>query len=268
MTRILTKVELNGRAATAEDLVRPALSNYGHFTAMQVRDGRVRGLAEHLTRLRRSTTALFGSELDPELVRAHLRHAVGEYGAFSVRVNIFSGTMDRADPAQPAAPDVLVSVDEPSEPASTPLRVRSAEYERVLPEVKHVGTFGLIHHIREARLAGFDDALFVDARGRITEGSVWNVGFFDGGTVVFPDAPALPGISLQLLRKGLRAKGVPVESREVRLSDLAGFDTTFVTNSATVGQPIASVDDVPLKLDPAHLAIVRDAYDSLPWDRI
>ena len=42
------RIEINGHAATAGELAVPALVNYGHFTAMQVRDLRVRGLALHL----------------------------------------------------------------------------------------------------------------------------------------------------------------------------------------------------------------------------
>ncbi|WP_207939157.1 hypothetical protein [Actinomadura darangshiensis] len=44
-------IEVDGRPATAEALAHPAIVNYGHFTAMQVRSGRVRGLAAHLRRL-------------------------------------------------------------------------------------------------------------------------------------------------------------------------------------------------------------------------
>ncbi len=36
-------VHRNGRAATAEELAPLAFSGYAHFTALQVRGGRVRG---------------------------------------------------------------------------------------------------------------------------------------------------------------------------------------------------------------------------------
>ncbi|WIX75724.1 hypothetical protein QRX50_30085 [Amycolatopsis carbonis] len=55
--------ELNGAEPGAVQLAR-VLGGYSHFTAMQVRDGRVRGLDLHLTRLASSTRLLFGSELD------------------------------------------------------------------------------------------------------------------------------------------------------------------------------------------------------------
>jgi hypothetical protein len=57
------RAEVNGNPATAGPLHHLALANYGHFTAMQVRDGRVRGLSLHLARLDGATQELFGTGL-------------------------------------------------------------------------------------------------------------------------------------------------------------------------------------------------------------
>ena len=58
------RIEINGHGATADQLGFPALVNYGHFTAMQVRNRRVRGLDLHLARLDSATRELFGASLD------------------------------------------------------------------------------------------------------------------------------------------------------------------------------------------------------------
>ncbi|WP_410659164.1 aminotransferase class IV family protein [Amycolatopsis sp. lyj-112] len=258
--------ELNGAPARSEDLA--GAFGYGHFTAMQVRDGKVRGLDVHLNRLVTSTRRMFASELDTDAVLGYVRHAIQSDDALSVRVLIFSRAMDWSDPGAPAAPDVLVRTGPPKEHELTPLRLRSVRYERVLPEVKHVGTFGLVHHAREAMLAGYDDALFVDYQGRVSEASIWNVGFLDGGTVVWPQAPVLDGIAQQLVRKGLDRNGIPQETRDVRPADLPKFNATFLTNSESVGWPVASVDDVELPFAPETTRILTEAYESNPWDEI
>ncbi|WP_410600858.1 aminotransferase class IV family protein [Amycolatopsis sp. lyj-90] len=260
------KLELNGAPARSEDLA--GAFGYGHFTAMQVRDGKVRGLDAHLHRLATSTRRMFAAELDTDAVRRYVRQAVQGEDALSVRVLIFSRAMDWSDPGAPAAPDVLVRTGPPKEHELTPLRLRSVRYERVLPEVKHVGTFGLVHHTREAMMAGYDDALFVDQRGRVSEASIWNVGFLDGGTVVWPQAPVLDGITQQLVRRGLTLTGIPQEVREVRPADLPGFDAMFLTNSESVGWPVASVDDVVLPFAPETGRILTEAYERNPWDEI
>ncbi|MEC3976734.1 aminotransferase class IV family protein [Amycolatopsis sp. H20-H5] len=261
------RVELDGAPVTTEDLVA-AMGNYGHFTAMQVRGGRVRGLELHLDRLVTSTRRLFASELDTDRLLVNLRRVIKDEDALSVRVLVFTRALNWDDPGAPAAPEVLIRTGPPQSPEPKPLRLRSVRYERVLPEVKHVGTFGIVHHIREAKIAGYDDALFLDNLGRVSEASIWNVGFLEGGKIVWPEAPVLPGITLQLLRKGLRRQGIPQETREVYPADLPGFDAMFVTNSQTSGTPVISVDDVELRSDPDITRLLMEAYETNPRDEI
>jgi branched-subunit amino acid aminotransferase/4-amino-4-deoxychorismate lyase len=166
------------------------------------------------------------------------------------------------------APEILVRTGPPHEPVTDPIRLKSVRYQRDLPQVKHLGTFGLVHHSRQARLAGYDDALFVDDAGRVSEASIWNVGFLSGGTVVWPEAAVLPGITYLVLERQLRAAGVPQEVRPVYPGELPGFDAVFLTNSETIGRPVASVDGVPLRSDPAAGRLLREAYESAAWDEI
>jgi hypothetical protein len=48
---VLPRTEVDGRPPRVEDLLTPALVNYGHITVMQVRDRAARGLDLHLARL-------------------------------------------------------------------------------------------------------------------------------------------------------------------------------------------------------------------------
>ena len=110
----LDRCELNGEPASADDLRALALMNYGHFTSMQAEPGGVRGLDLHLLRLDASTRELFGQPLDGDTVRGFMRHALGDHdGAASLRVNVFSRRLHRDRMAEPAPPDVVVSVSAP-----------------------------------------------------------------------------------------------------------------------------------------------------------
>jgi branched-subunit amino acid aminotransferase/4-amino-4-deoxychorismate lyase len=237
--------------------------SYGHFTAMQVRDGRVRGLGFHLDRLATSTRLLFGSDLDVDLVRSYVRQAIAGEPALSVRVLVLTRSFD-----EPMTPEILVRTQPPHEADPAPLRLKTVRYQRELPQVKHLGTFGLIHHSRQAQLAGFDDALFVDHEGRISEASIWNAGFLAGDTVVWPDAAVLPGITMLVQREALRRLGVPQETREVRPADLPGFDAMFLTNSETPGRPVAAVDDLVLPPADRAVKLLAEAYETVAWDKI
>ncbi|HEY4587147.1 MAG TPA: aminotransferase class IV, partial [Brevundimonas sp.] len=141
------------------------------------------------------------------------------------------------------APQVMISVSPPPSPLADGVRLQSQTYAREAPHLKHVATMGLLGARRMARLAGYDDALFTDAEGRICEGSLWNVGFIQGDTVVWPDAPMLDGVTQTLIREALDRAGSPQCKAVVRLADLSRFDGAFLCNSATPAAGIAAIDD-------------------------
>ncbi|HEY0452619.1 aminotransferase class IV family protein [Actinophytocola sp.] len=248
-----------------DDLRTLAMVNYGHFTSMRVDGGRVRGLGLHLERLDRDAREVFGRGLDADLVRARVREAVeGRDGPLYAKVNVFARDLD--PDVDEHEPSLLVTVRPLPARAGSPLRVGTVAYERDLPQVKHVGTFGLFHQSRLARRRGFDDALFVNRDGEISEGSAWNVGFLDGDTVVWPSAPALPGVAMHLLRDALTARGVPVETRPVTPADLPRFRAAFASNALAPVQVLGSVDDVRFPGDEAVARLLAEAYEEIPGE--
>lgn len=260
------RLELNGAPASVDDLRHLVQTNYGHFTVMRAEDGTVRGLDLHLDRLQAATRELFGSELDRVRVRGYLRHVLaGAAGPWSLRINVFARGLDREHMERPVEVDVLVGASPAPVPAAQPLRVRSFVYARELPSIKHVGTFALFHHRRLARLAGFDDALFVDANGRISEGSIWNIGFVDrDGTVVWPQAPQLDGVGMRLVDAGLASQGMRGRVRPVHLRELDTFRIAFFSNAGTPVRALASIDDCRFDVDSDIAQRLLAAYRSNP----
>jgi branched-subunit amino acid aminotransferase/4-amino-4-deoxychorismate lyase len=248
-------IDIDGHAATADDLRVPALANYGHFTAMQVRDGRVRGLALHLARLDTANRELFGAGLDGDLVRQRIRHALGDVGDAAVRVHVY--------PAGGEATSMLVAVRPPKQPPGTARRLRTVEYQRPVAHIKHLGDFGQTYAKRLARRGGYDDALLTGADGTISETATANIGFFDGTSVVWPDAPILAGITMQLLTSGAPSTG----RRPVRVADLTTFAGAFVANSRGIAA-VSHVDDVALPVEAALVKVLDEVYRCVPADRI
>jgi branched-subunit amino acid aminotransferase/4-amino-4-deoxychorismate lyase len=256
------RAEINGEPATVTALHRAATVNYGHFTAMQVRGGAVAGLDLHLSRLTASSVELFGEALDGDEVRGLIRHALGGQTDASVRVTVFGG--GRAAAANPGPPSVLVSVGNPAPSApEPPWRLRTTTFVRDLPHIKHVATMGLIRHWRLARADGFDDALFVNPDGRVSEGTAWNLALWDGEQVVWPDAPQLAGITMLLLKP--RAPSV---TRPVLREDLAAYRGAVATYSSWPAQPIGAVDDVRFDATDELARLLRDAWHTVPWDPV
>jgi branched-subunit amino acid aminotransferase/4-amino-4-deoxychorismate lyase len=251
MARMLN-IEVNGRPAAIEDVHRAATWNYGHFTSMQVRDGAVRGLGLHLSRLTGASRELFGAAAahDGDRIRALVRHALGDARAASVRVTVLPAPDTEAT-------DIMVSVSDPAPDEPAPARrVRTVTYERDLPHLKHLATMGLTHRALRAREAGFDDALFVGRDGYVREGSVWNVAFWDGDQVLWPEAEVLPGITMQLLRSALDRTGVRWATRRLTVDALPGMRAAAATNSHCPAQPLASIDDLAFAADDGALTRV------------
>ena len=265
----MTSASLNGKPATADDLRALALANYGHFTSMQVRDGAVQGRELHAQRLEEATLALFSTKLDGDgalKLAARALHDAGLRDA-SVRITVFSTQFDYRDPARSIAPDVLVTLSPATSADKPALRVKTYPFVRPLPQYKHVGTFPLFHYRRQALADGYDDALFVDPAGQVVEGSIWNLGLWDGRSVVWPEGPALRGTAERLLQAGLDKAGIPQRAAPVGLSELGAFQAAFACNASGL-QPIVAVDAVAWRADIALMARLKAALDAVPWDSL
>jgi branched-subunit amino acid aminotransferase/4-amino-4-deoxychorismate lyase len=254
------RVEVNGRAATAGQLQDFAFGHYGHFTAMQVRQARTRGLELHLARLDTATRELFGRGLDGDQVKAHIRHALGGIQDASVRVIIY---WPEPDPA----PDIMVTVRPPAHLPADPQRLMPVPYQRPVPHIKHIGDVGQAYYGRVAVREGFDDALLTGPDGTIAEGAITNIAFSDGSMLTWPDARCLAGITWQLVEPRLAGSGVPTRRAPVRLADLPSLRAAIVTNSHGVA-PVGRIGQVELPGSAGLSKAVGEIYESVPWDPI
>lgn len=258
--------ELNGVPITTAQLQALALTNYGHFTSMLVDDGKVRGLSLHLDRLAHDCHRVFNTALEPERVRELVRHALGDATAGVVaRVTVFDPDLELGHPGSDAHPHVLVTTRPAPAQSPPPLRVQTTEYVREMPDVKHVGLFGTIHLRRAAQRAGFDDVLFTDAAGTISEGGTWNIGFATGEGIVWPDAECLPGVTMALLNQAPEVTSV---RRPVNVADLPQVRAAFVTNAAVGLRPIAAIDDIEWPDADPLLEDLRKIYADIPAETI
>ncbi len=253
------RAEIDGQSPSAEQLAAAALDGYGHFTAMQVRGHRVRGLELHLARLASAHLEVFGAAIDTQVVTDRVRHALrAGTGDASVRVYL------RHPDGQPS---IMVTVRPAGEMAAGPWRLRPVPYQRPVAHVKHLSDFGQAYFQRQALGSGFDEALLTGPGGTISEGSITNIGFFDGAGVVWPDAPMLAGITMQILQARIGAFGLTWRRAACRLADIGSFGGAFVTNARGIA-PVAEIEGTVLPINADRMAQLAEAYASAGWDRI
>lgn len=256
----------NGRAAGTKDLTPLAFAGFAHFTAMQVRGDRIRGLDLHMERLRVASLKLFGQTVPEERVRSYLRTALKTGPSdLSMTATVYSPAGEFTVAGPEVQPEVLVRTAAASNGPTGPLSLATVEYERVLPAVKHVGEVAKTHYLREAVAQGFDDAAFLDRRGRLSEGTIWNLAFWDGSAVVWPRADMLGGTTMAILRRQLRRLGVPQYDREITVDDLPSLSGAVVMNSWTPGVAVHRIGPVAIPAAPAFLDVLHRAFSAEPF---
>lgn len=253
--------QINGIAVAGDELAPLAFAGFAHFTAMQVRDGKTRGLDLHLERLRSASAKLFGRVLADEKVKAFLRAALDSAPPdASLTATIYSPAGEFVPANATGEPAVLVRVGPAAVAPNGPLRLKSFEHERFMPEIKHVGEGAKTYYLQQAVNASFDDAVFRDREGRISEGSIWNLAFWDGREVVWPEAAKLNGITMQIVSRQLERLGVRQSTREITLADLPTMKGAALMNSWTPGIAVSRIDSIALPEALDFLARLHEAY--------
>lgn len=256
---------LNGQPATSVDLAPLAFAGFAHFTAMQVRDRAVRGLDLHLNRLREASLTLFGCALPDPIILDHLGTAINA-GPEDSSVTLY--VTSRPGEFMPAGSDpvldVLVRVTDPVTPPPGPLALDVVPHQRHLPAVKHVGEIAKTLYLRQARSRGFDDAAFEDEQGRLSEATIWNLAFWDGDSMIWPEADLLSGITRQILGRQLEHLGIAQRTLPVRCSRLDEGWAAVVMNSWSPGIAVSRIGAHDLSEDPTFLRLLHLAFEAEP----
>ena len=263
-------VHVNGVPATTEDLAPLAFGGYAHYTSMQVRDRAIRGLDLHLVRLRDGSEELFGTRPEPGRLRGLIRIAVAAGPPdVSLVATIFASDRDAVLRGETVEPEVLVRTSSPiTVHTGRSMRLRTVPFERFLPHLKNVATLGQTYFPRQAASDGIDDVLFVDRHGNVSESSIWNVAFWDGTHVIWPDAAMLRGVTMSLVALGLEQHAVSQITRPVPADTLAEFTAVALMNSWTPAARVNAIDGVAFPGDERFLALLRDAYASQPAEPV
>jgi branched-chain amino acid aminotransferase len=134
------------------------------------------------------------------------------------------------------------------------VKVMFTSWERISPralppEVKACGQYiNSVLAKMEAVENGFDEALFLDSRGFVSEGSGENVFGVKDGIVMTPPLTAsiLPGITRDTVVRLFSESGTPVREADITRSQLYGMDEVFMVGTAGEVTPITQIDRVKI----------------------
>ncbi len=161
------------------------------------------------------------------------------------------------DPALAVDPVALVVVQPLSGPPARAYRdgvaaaivgVRRAAPEAIDPSAKTGAHLPNVLAVREARAAGAHEALLLDGRGYVTEGSSSNVFAVAGAVLRTPPLAAgiLEGVTRGLVLGLARALGVEAEEVPLRPEELEGADEVFITSTVREIVPVTRLGARPV----------------------
>jgi branched-chain amino acid aminotransferase len=113
------------------------------------------------------------------------------------------------------------------------------------PHVKACGQYtNSVRAVQDALRRGYDEALLLNSKGDVAEGSGANLFVVKNGTVITndKDAAILMGITRDSVLQIARDLGLPVEIRALSVADLRSADELFFSGTAVEVTPIKEVD--------------------------
>ena len=110
---------------------------------------------------------------------------------------------------------------------------------------------------------GYDDALFFNERGEVTETTTANIFLIRGQGLITPPVSAglLPGVARHLLLASAGDNGLGAEERRITAADLEGAEEIMVSNAVVELLPVKEIAGIFTGTRPfAWAAALRAAY--------
>jgi len=240
---------LNGKVVPKEKAVIFCLDpgflyGFGVFETIRVDEGRALFLKEHIERLR-NNAAVLGMHIERNLV-VRIKSLLKKSALKSarIRINVWKGI---------SRSNTLIFIQEffpyPEEVYEQGFkavisRFRVNEFS-VIPRIKSMNYLPNILARYEAEEKGADEAILLNTRGFIAEGSRSNIFLIKGGRLLTPplSSGCLPGITRKVVINLARKNGIKILQKDITPDYLFRADEVFITNSLLKIMPITSINN-------------------------
>lgn len=228
----------------------------GVYEVCEVRHGVIVDLTRHLDRLGRSLAEL---RIDWPMSRAALVHVIRQVlrrnrvknGLFYLQVTRGVARRDHVFPAPSTRPSIVITAKN-TNPAVIAAKnangiraitVADNRWDRV--DIKTVGLLPNALARQAAKEQGAQEAIFVDADGRVKEGAATNVWIVDkDGTLITrpADHGILRGITRTTLMDVAAKLGLDVREDYFSVDDMLAAREVFITAATSICFPVVEID--------------------------
>ncbi|MSQ31908.1 MAG: hypothetical protein EXR59_01535 [Dehalococcoidia bacterium] len=254
-------VYLNGNfvhadKASVSSIDTAYLYGYGIFDSLRIYGGVPFLLDRHLARLATGADFLGIDRPNPKTIANVVHELIKRNGDTEARVRItLSMTGIGIVPTLPEKRIATLFI------AMMPLDVHSIEQAqskgvRAIISHKATRTTGPLSAIKgtaqalgiiaqsEAHDSDADEAILLNDKGMLAEGSFSNLFIAKNGVLITPDLKSgiLPGITREAVIASAKRNGIPIEMRQVKLNEAVKADEIFLTNSVREIVPIIALN--------------------------
>jgi D-alanine transaminase/branched-chain amino acid aminotransferase len=236
---------------------------YGVYETIRVRRRKPLFIADHLLRLRISCETLkLEHVFSDDLIVNAIHKLIGATAAdtYNLKILLIGGS------AKETA-SLYILASNPHYPEKTLYRegvpVITRHFERAFPQAKSLNMLQSYLAYRDAKAAGAYDALLVNRRGEVTEGTRTNFFVLQGNIIISPPASEiLLGVTRKHVLEVARQQGFSYEEKALSLESICNYDAAFFTSTSTKIMPIQSIDSTQVKIIPETLKTLMRAFDA------
>lgn len=232
----------------------------GVYEVCEVARGYIVDMTRHLDRLNRSLTEL---EIGWPVNRQALQVIMGEVvrrnrvrdGMVYLQVTRGVAPRDHVFPVADTRPALVVTAKR-SDPAAAAKKAETGIKVITVPEnrwdrvdIKSVGLLPNVLARQQAKLAGAQEAWFIDPDGTVKEGAATNAWIVtrDGKLVTRPaEHGILRGVTRTTLFDVARKLGLEIEERGFSVHEAKAAREAFITAATTLVMPIVAIDGHPV----------------------
>lgn len=243
---------VDGRFVAASEAVIPVddlaiMRGFGVFDLLRTLNGQPLFLKEHIRRLEDSARRIgiqlpwSGRELIDVVLDTLHRNCFEES---NIRIVVTGGSSPDFITPQ-GKPRLLVLVTRapvlPEEWYTDGVKIMTFFSERSIPGAKSIDYVAATIALKQAREQGAIEAVYVDHKGHVLEGTTSNIFAVVDGKLITPGTGILSGITRKAVLD-LAAKKLPVEIRDLELDELTSADEVFITGTNKMIVPVVQVD--------------------------
>ena len=238
---------------------------FGVYESIRLGNGIVYFVADHLERLMESAATIgLAHPYSAPFVETAIAELVQKNGATTCNIKVLLvGGRSPEDASlfilclNPLFPDKKLYTEGAT--------LTTYEYERAFPHAKTLNMLESYLAYKKALEAGAYDALLIDRKGRITEGTRTNFFCTRDTTLVGPhERDILLGVARKGVLKVAEEAGFTVVQKDTRPGELAHFDGAFVTSTSAKLMPVRSIDAHVFGAPTPAQARLMAAFDGFP----